>query len=83
MVVWTYLCAGVTGKPVVQIRNANIGMGIFAQKEEKMEVKVTFCYFVFPGKSSVVLGRLFFEDCVSLRALENLNLNYLDLKKLE
>lgn len=57
MIAWTYFCAGVTGKPVVQICNANIGMNIFAQKEKKMEVKVTFCHFVFPGKSSIVLGK--------------------------
>lgn len=74
MVVWTYLCAGVTGNPVVQIRSANIGMGIFARKEEKMEVKVTFCHFVSLGQGSVLLGRLFSEDCSSRRALGNLSL---------
>jgi len=59
VVVWTYLCAGVTGEPVIQICSTNIGMSIAAQKEEKMELEVTFCHFVFPGKSSIVLGRLF------------------------
>lgn len=38
----------------------NIGMDLFAQKDEKMQVAVTFCHSIFPGKSSIVLGRLFF-----------------------
>lgn len=43
-----------------------------------MEEAVTFCHLDFPRKSSIFLGRLFFEDC--LRALKNFTLNSL-LKK--
>lgn len=48
MVVWTNLCAGVTGNPVVQMCSGNADTGMLAWQEGEMEVKVTFCPLVFP-----------------------------------